>query len=105
VAWNSHPQGRKGYFWMHQPTVVFEAELDNATTQANGQVTDTAIYQYLYVQNITTGALTDLVDGMTLSLGSAAQGWDYGLCRVRGTTTIGGGTTTVDATGATGLPL
>lgn len=90
MAWNSHPQGRMGYVWIHQPTVVFEAEWDSTNTYANGQVSGEDIYQYLYVTNITTGALADLEDGMTLSLGSAAQGWDYGFCRVRGVTNVSG---------------
>lgn len=90
MAWNTHPQGRKGDLYLWNPTAVFEAELDYLNTLANGKVSGEDIFQYLYVTSITTGALADLVDGMTLSLGSAPGLWDYGWCRVRGITNVSG---------------
>lgn len=90
MAWNTHPQGRKGDLYLWNPTAIFEARLAYTNTKANGKVSGEDIFQYLYVTAITTGALSDLVDGMTLSLGSAAGLWDYGWCRVRGITNVSG---------------
>jgi hypothetical protein len=91
MAWNSYPQGHKGYFWLHNPDVIFEAELDYSNTYTTGRLTFLGdMWRYLCVTNITTGAMSDIKAEMTLSIGTSAQGWDYGFCRVRGVKNVGG---------------
>lgn len=90
MAHDTHPQAHIGAFWMLNPVSVVEAQLDWTNTAANGAVTGEAIYRFLYVTSITKGAVDDVQEGMTVTLGTAAGGWDLGVCMARGYTNVSG---------------
>jgi len=83
-----HPYCYMGHLFMLSPDVVFKAQVDVATINS-GKVASTSIFKHIYPKTITTGAVADIKEGMTITIGSAAEGDDKGRARVRGTSAVG----------------
>lgn len=86
ATWRDHPQWQRGYLWVHKPTVVFAAELHYTNTTTYGKnATNAHIWNYLFFQNVTTGSndASEVLEGMTLLLGTTAGAYDLGRVRVK----------------------
>lgn len=75
MAWDTHPHDADGFLYILQPDVVFAARVNLAS----------ASYPLAQIpfDGVTTGAYTDLREGMTVLIGSTAGGYDRGRTYVR----------------------
>lgn len=75
LVWRSHPYSYKGYLWMHAPTAIFKARVNQA------------VFTYPLIQvtfdTVTLGAFGDISPGMTVAFGDSEGGFNLGVQRVR----------------------
>jgi hypothetical protein len=75
MAWRDHPYWHKGYLFLLNPTVVFQARVNMSTI--------TYPLAAVYFDTVTTGAYTNALSGMTVLFGSTPGGDDLGRQRLR----------------------
>lgn len=72
------------YLAIHQPAVVFAAQINQVFALAEDKDKVNAV---LY-DNVTTGAYTDVLEGMTCYIGSTPGAYDLGMVRMRKVPTV-----------------
>jgi hypothetical protein len=72
-TWRS-PYRSRGYLYFHQPAVIFQARVNQATFAYPLAALD---------YDSPTGEYTDIREGMTITLGSVPLGRDLGVQRIR----------------------
>lgn len=75
MAWNTHPQAARGYVYLLQPDVVFQARVNMAAaTYPTAEIT---------YDTVTTGSYNGINIGQTILIGSTAGAWDLGRTYLR----------------------